>query len=152
MRMVIAPLVGAVLGAAVPPGIAVTNTVPPSVPGSPQPVPTIVVSAVPPPVPPSIRGPQAVRPAQSYVTPLDYPAAARDSGAQGTVRFTLTVDAAGHVVLCTITGSSGSAVLDRASCNLIRRRARFTPAMNSNGMPVAGNIEQEVSWALPRDR
>ncbi len=91
---------------------------------------------------PSGPGPQARRPAQTYFSPDDYPAAARGSGAHGIVRFMLTTDATGRVVACTITQSSGSPVLDRATCDIMRRRARFSP--------VAGNIEQQMVWQLER--
>lgn len=37
-------------------------------------------------------------------------------------------------------------MLDRATCQLIHRRARYTPAMDSNGNPAVGTIEQEIVW------
>jgi protein TonB len=96
-----------------------------------------------------VRPPQERGTAQSYVSPDDYPAAARASGAVGRVGFTLTIDSGGRVIGCTITRSSGSSVLDYATCNLMRRRARFTPAMDSNGNPAVGIIAQELEWKAP---
>jgi len=73
----------------------------------------------------------------SYVTDSDYPASAVERGEQGTVRFTLAIGADGRVTGCTVTGSSGSAVLDSTTCRIMRSRARFTPARDSNGNPTA---------------
>jgi protein TonB len=132
------------LFAAVPPGIAVTNTAPPPVVLPPQSLPP---AAIQPPV--VLQGPQERGSTQSYISPDDYPAAALGSGAQGIVRFTLTIDPSGRVVGCNITHSSGSSVLDMATCQIMRRRARYTPARDSNGNPVAGTIEQQVEWKAP---
>ena len=144
----IAPLIFAAALQAPAPGVAVSNSVPPVVPGST--VPSVIVVHIPPTMPVNVRPPQATRPAQSYFSPDDYPASAAGTGAQGLVRFVLTVGTDGHIILCTITRSSGSSALDEWTCNIMRRRARFRPAMDSNGAPVAGNIEQEVVWHLPR--
>ena len=63
--------------------------------------------------------------------------------------FVLTIDPSGRVIGCNITQSSGSPVLDAATCNIMRRRARYTPAMDSNGNPTAGTIEQQIEWNVP---
>ena len=134
------------LVAAIPPGIAVTNTAPPPVVLPPQSLPP---AAIQPPV--VIRGPQERGTAQSYISPMgeDYPVAALGSGARGVVRFILTIDPSGRVIGCSITQSSGSSALDMATCNIMRRRARYTPAMDSNGNPAVGRIAQEIEWKLP---
>jgi hypothetical protein len=31
----------------------------------------------------------------------------------------------------------------------MRRRARFTPAMDSNGNPAAGTVDDQIAWHLP---
>jgi hypothetical protein len=36
-----------------------------------------------------------------------------------------------------------------ATCNIMRRRARYRPAMDSNGNPVAGTIVQQIEWKAP---
>jgi protein TonB len=136
--------------AAVPPGYTVTNTVPPQVPGSAPP--PILAPPVPPPAPVVLRPAQERMPAQSLFSPDDYPAAAQGTGAHGLVRVTLMVDPSGRVTGCTIKQSSGSGVLDLATCNIFRRRARYVPPMNSNGQPVAGTIDQQIVWSLPRNR
>lgn len=131
-------------------GITFTNTVPPQAPPMVLPPQSVPPAAIP--APGMLRGPQEHIPPQRYFSPAgdDYPAAAEGTGAQGTVRFTLTIDPSGRVVGCTIVHSSGSAVLDAATCNIMHRRARYTPAMDSNGNPVAGTITQDVVWKAPR--
>ena len=78
----------------------------------------------------------------------DYPIDALRSGHQGTVRFTLTIAKDGTVKKCRVTKSSGFSELDRATCNIMRQRARFKPALDSNGNPVEDTYSSVLSWAL----
>ena len=149
MPFMIAPLAAAFLVGAVPPGYTVSNTVPPQVSGT---APPVVMVNAPPPAPNVVTPARERMPAQSLFTPFDYPSAARGTGAHGLVRVTLTVDPTGRVILCSIRQSSGSPILDEATCNIFRRRARYVPPMNSTGQPVAGNIDQQIVWTLPRNR
>lgn len=138
------------------PPIAVTNSPPPQIiavqpdPGTPR----YIVETPPPPPPPLsariVRRPQERRSAQSYVTPDDYPASALAQRAAGRVKVQLAVGRDGRVAGCAVLSSSGSAVLDSVACRLLVRRARFTPAMDSNGNPAVGTIVQQVEWRLPR--
>jgi periplasmic protein TonB len=57
-----------------------------------------------------------------------YPRAARAAGAQGVVRITALIDAAGAVVSADISVSSGTASLDRAALEEVRRTV-FQPAV-----------------------
>jgi protein TonB len=50
---------------------------------------------------------------------------------------------------CTVTSSSGSATLDAATCNILRRRARFTPATDSSGNPTTDTASTRIRWVLP---
>jgi protein TonB len=106
----------------------------------------------PPPVPAAkiVRAPQPRLPAQDLVRPEDYPESALAMHAQGHVAFVLTVGANGRVLDCLITDSDGGPALEAATCRIMRSRARFTPAMDSNGNPAEASIEQEVEWKLPR--
>ncbi|HKP34078.1 MAG TPA: energy transducer TonB [Sphingomicrobium sp.] len=137
------------------PGIAVTNSPPPRIIAVPVEVgpPIYAVprapSVPPPPAPNIVRGPQERGTIQSYFSVDDYPSAALAMRAQGAVGIRLTIGANGRVIGCAITRSSGSPVLDSATCNLIRRRARYTPAMDSNGNSIVGTIDQHIEWKLP---
>jgi protein TonB len=137
-----------------PPPIAVTNSPPPivavpSFPGAPVYVAPFPRTPPPPPAPRIVRPPQPRSTAQDLVTPADYPPAALAMNAEGRVGFVVTVGANGRVADCLITRSSRYAVLDSATCRLMRSRGRFTPAMDSNGNPAEATVQQEVEWRLP---
>jgi protein TonB len=121
-----------------------------------RPVPSgpIELAKVEPPVPPSPPH-RTFEPARaranlgSYVSDADYPDSASRDGEQGTTRFRLSVGADGRVTDCTVTGSSGSSALDAATCRLMKSRARFTPARDSNGNPATDNVASAIRWVLP---
>lgn len=79
----------------------------------------------------------------------DYPAAALRGREEGVVAFRLEVGPQGRVTRCTITGSSGSASLDVATCRILTARARFTPARNSSNEPTSDFFSSRVTWRLP---
>ncbi|HYD36402.1 MAG TPA: energy transducer TonB, partial [Allosphingosinicella sp.] len=55
----------------------------------------------------------------------------------------------GRVTDCTVTASSGSAALDSATCRLMKQRARFTPARDSDGHPTSDSVSNAIRWVLP---
>ena len=121
-----------------PPSVPVL--VPPSAPSS---------VAPPPPLPVVVAPPRPRAPLQALISINDYPMSALANREQGRVEFRLDVGANGRVIGCTITRSSRSSVLDSTTCTILRRRARYTPARNSNGMPVGYWVEDGVEWRLP---
>lgn len=128
-----------------PPPVA---TIPPLPPAPPPP---IQVPAPPPPPPAPVRREPARARSNlaSYFSDADYPAAAQRNEEQGTTSVSLTIGTDGRVTGCTVTGSSGSATLDAATCNILRRRARFTPATDSTGAPIADTTSTRIRWVLP---
>ena len=86
----------------------------------------------------------------SWITNDDYPPAALHAGEHGSVVMELVIDRAGRVEKCTIIRSSGSASLDSASCALIQRRARYTPATNEGGEPTTGTDKITFHWSIQR--
>jgi protein TonB len=117
-----------------------------------QPPPQITTPPPPPPPPAPVR----VEPARArsdlraFFSDTDYPPSAVRNEEQGTVRVTLSVGTDGRVTNCTVTASSGSSALDQATCNIMRRRARFTPARDSSGNPTADTITAPpIRWVLP---
>lgn len=124
---------------------------------SPPPMPVYVV-----PPPPSVAmPPPPPRPAGSRVAPRgspgswvvndDYPAQAIRENMQGRVGFTLDVDSIGKVSACHVTRSSGWEILDQTTCALLKRRARFLPAVDSMGTPVPSTFSSRFRWVLPMD-
>lgn len=129
MRIVIAGLAGCLLMAAGPPPIIVP----------PNHLPLNIVAALERVVTP----PQPRYSVQSVVSPDDYPAGAKG---RGTVGMNLFIDKEGRAVECDITQSGGSSQLDVGTCNVVKRRARFTPALDRDGNPSIGRINVEVDW------
>lgn len=81
----------------------------------------------------------------------DYPREADDAGAQGTVGVRYLVATNGRVTDCDITRSSGSAILDAATCRLIRERFRFDPSRDAAGRPVPATIVENHTWEIERE-
>ena len=133
---------------------------------APAPPPPIVAAPVTPPAPRVVQNPApapfaidaafeapAVRavpkgPVERLISFEDYPAAALRAEEQGTVRVVLTVAPTGRVTHCTVTASSGSATLDATTCRILYSRARFTPARDAAGNPVADRFLTGLSWSL----
>jgi protein TonB len=86
----------------------------------------------------------------SWATPEDYPSTDLYAEHEGVTHFSLSIDAQGRVSGCTVIASSGFAGLDNATCKLIMKRARFSPAMDENGQPTAGGFASAVRWTIPR--
>lgn len=118
--------------------------------------PVIPPVVTPPPAPPPPPPPHKTVSAQSAKGDLrtlfsedDYPASAVAAEAQGTARATLTISPTGQVVGCSLVQSTGNGALDAATCNILRRRAKFTPARDSNGQPTVDTITTPpIKWQL----
>ncbi|MEO6581121.1 MAG: energy transducer TonB [Sphingomicrobium sp.] len=103
--------------------------------------------AVPPPVG-TARTAEPLYSLASLFAEADYPAEAFAKGVQGTTQVSLQVSDVGRVEKCNIEHSSGSAALDRATCQVITRRSRFRPAVDFAGRPVASNYAGSIEWTL----
>jgi periplasmic protein TonB len=126
--------------------------------------PPVIVPSPPPPRderPGRVRGPTrgatpaplrtSARPAmplQSLINIADYPPSALREREQGRPGFRLTVGPDGRVTGCVILVSSGSPALDSTTCRVLRNRARFTPAVDSNGRPVEDLYWGEIAWRI----
>jgi len=108
-----------------------------------------IVSPPPPPKPMTVEPARAKANLGSYVSDSDYPAAAIRGEEQGTTRFRLAIGPDGRVANCTVTGTSGSSALDRATCTIMQKRARFTPARDSSGNAVGDSVSSAIRWVLP---
>ena len=120
---------------------------------TPPPIPPVVQAPPPPAPPPPPRKVQSAQSAKGDLRSLfsadDYPASAQSAGAEGTVQASLTIGPDGRVVGCNVTRSSGNSSLDGATCNILRRRAKFTPARDSNGQPTTDSISTPpIVWRL----
>lgn len=85
-----------------------------------------------------------------WATSEDYPAIALRQEREGTARFRVIIGADGRVQACEILGSSGSAELDRATCSMVTKRARFEPATDAHGARTVGSYINSIRWIIPR--
>src|SRR6185312_3374541 len=140
-----------------PPPLVQTNIPPPptiqTVTAPPPPVYIPPVAPAPPPPPPPPRKVQSAQSAKGDLRTLfgpdDYPASAQAAGAEGTAQAEITIGTDGRVVACNIIRSSGNSALDQATCNIIRRRAKYIPARDSNGQPTTDTIQTPpIRWQL----
>ncbi|WP_254772233.1 energy transducer TonB [Sphingomonas sp. NFR04] len=86
----------------------------------------------------------------SWVTENDYPALALREEHEGTVGFLLQIDASGIPISCSIARTSGSEELDERTCAILVQRARFSPARDAKGKPMAASYSNRLSWVIPR--
>lgn len=82
----------------------------------------------------------------SYVEP-DYPGRAMLDGKSGVVQVRITVNASGGVDAVSVSGSSGSAALDRAAVEAVYRWT-FSPALDTHGQPMACTIYLPVNFKI----
>jgi periplasmic protein TonB len=134
-----------------PPPPIQTVTAPP-----PPQIPPVVMAPPAPPPPPPPRKTVSAQPARGDVRSVfstdDYPSSAISSGAEGTAQAQLTIGADGRVSACNLIRSTGNGALDSATCNVLRRRVKFTPARDSNGQPTGDTYTTPpIKWVLPQD-
>jgi protein TonB len=116
-----------------------------------------VISAPPaPPAPPPPRKVQSAQSARGDLRSLfstdDYPASALAAGIGGTAQASLTISPDGRVVGCNLIRSTGNGALDSATCNILRRRAKFTPARDSNGNATTDTVTTpSITWVVPAE-
>jgi protein TonB len=84
-----------------------------------------------------------------WVVDSDYRSSWLRQGLEGSASFALGIDATGKVTGCTLTRSTGHAVLDAATCELVTKRARFDAARDDTGKPVAGTFTGSITWNIP---
>ncbi len=85
----------------------------------------------------------------SWATTNDYPARDLREGNQGRVGFSLSVGSNGKVQSCVVTNSSSFPGLDKATCDLVSRRAMFRAATDESGAVVAGSYSGTIRWIIP---
>jgi periplasmic protein TonB len=120
---------------------------------TPPPIPQVVQAPPAPPPPPPPHKTVSAQSARGDVRTLfsadDYPASAQAAGAEGTAQAQLTIGTDGRVVGCNLIKSTGNGALDSATCNILRRRAKFTPARDSNGNPTTDTYTTPpIRWQL----
>lgn len=90
--------------------------------------------------------------ANRIAVPADYPDRSMRNRESGLVSILLHVSPEGRVTSCEVTESSGFHALDTISCNVHRVRARFAPATDEAGTPVAGIYRTVMAWGFHKDQ
>lgn len=126
-----------------PPPIQIQIAPPPMIP------PVAPSPPAPPPPPRKVQSATARGSVVGLFSDEDYPASAQSAGAEGTAQATLTIGADGRVTGCNLIRSTGNGALDAATCSILRRRAKFTPARDSNGNPTSDSYTTPpITWRL----
>lgn len=81
-----------------------------------------------------------------WLTPNDYPKGSLSIGASAIVRFRIMVGADGLPTKCAVQQATMSPDFVKLTCDLLMRRARFTPALDHDGKPVASFYTNSVRW------
>ena len=84
----------------------------------------------------------------SWFSQDDYPVEARRRDEEGRVMLRLKIDPHGIARACAIVSSSGSVILDDATCDLAMRRSRFVAARDVEGKAVWGSWTSGIRWQL----
>jgi len=87
---------------------------------------------------------------QTWLHSGDYPVGALAQGAQAIVNFRLTVDGGGVPTACEIQRSYSGEMFDKVSCKALMKRARFEPALDEAGKPIASYYMNRIIWIMQR--
>lgn len=99
--------------------------------------------------------PKAATPARSkspifgIFSSADYPREALARNQQGLTAVILRIGINGRVTECLVAESSGTESLDKATCEILRRRTKYSPARDASGGPVPGIDRARIRWLLP---
>lgn len=83
-----------------------------------------------------------------WLSSSDYPQEALAAGHQAIVRFRLMIDASGKVTNCAVQSAIAKGNFGKISCDLLTRRARFEPALTTNGLAKASYYVGKVKWVV----
>ena len=109
---------------------------------TPAPQPSVAASVL-------ARGPVAKGSKNAWMADAEYPSAALQAEEEGAVTIKLAINERGEVSACDVVKSSGSRVLDAETCRTVRRRARYSPAVGTDGRAMVSVDQHTVRWALP---
>ena len=81
-----------------------------------------------------------------WLTSPDYPKGPLAIGASAIIRFRVMVSAEGVPTKCAIQQATSSPEFTKLTCDLLVKRARFSPALDRDGKPVASFYTNSVRW------
>lgn len=92
--------------------------------------------------------PKPIGSLSGLITGDDYPRQAMERGEQGKVDILVRVDDQGSISDCIVEQSSGFSDLDARTCELIRERAKFKPALDPQGRAIPSEMRTQIGWSL----
>lgn len=94
------------------------------------------------------RPPMPIDSPGDWIRSGDYPRSALLDGAQSLNNFVLIIGPDGVPRDCKIQRSYSGNGFDKRTCTLLMKRARFRPALNSQGNPVSSFYFNTVNWII----
>lgn len=91
-----------------------------------------------------------VKSPNTWFTDQAYPSAAIMKGRRGIVNFRLSVDETGKATACHIQQSTSAKDFDGVVCKTLMRRARFDPALDDGGKPMASFYRSMIIFDIPQ--
>lgn len=95
------------------------------------------------------RGVEPLTSPEKWIVSGDYPMNMISSGQPAIVEFRLSVGADGVPASCHIQSTTRPKEFDKAVCGSLMRRAKFKPAIDAQGQPLASFYRNSVRFALP---
>lgn len=84
-----------------------------------------------------------------WIVSSDYPLDMLSAGQPALVNFRLSIGANGVPTACYIQSTTRPKEFDNAVCKSVMRRARFSPALDANGQPLASYYRNSVYFHIP---
>ena len=93
--------------------------------------------------------PRLDKPVVELFSTDDYPSQAVFAEQSGTAKVVGLIDEKGEMADCMVVETSGVAVLDAQTCNKVKERGKFSPAIGQDGKPAKSVFETRVRWVMP---
>lgn len=84
-----------------------------------------------------------------WILSSDYPSSMLRAGQPALIEFRLNVDSEGKPTSCYIQSTTRPKDFDDAVCKSVMRRARFSPALDADGKPLATFYRNRVLFQIP---
>lgn len=86
---------------------------------------------------------------EKWIVSSDYPSNMLSAGQPALVNFRLSIGPDGVPTACHIQATTRPKEFDNAVCKSVMRRARFSPALDAKGLPLASYYQNTVYFRLP---
>lgn len=87
-------------------------------------------------------------PTNQLLTSADYPESMARSDMNGSAQYRLGVDESGGVASCHVLYQDPKAPFAEATCFALKKRAKYTPALDADGKPVPIYFVGRASWRM----